>query len=1178
MLQDIKNKVNKLTGKKYLPQEGELQQEGALQYLFILPTVDGGGVPVAYTQNFDENGKPKPLNHQGFLQQWHAKEKNLIEFVAKENGIDPALLYGIVPDAPDTQKEVSIGQDSGVTLLQGGIETTGVSDVANAPKKYMQVAPNIEGTEASFTVMPAPPQSKYTPMYYTGPMGFQKSQAEEEAKRKAAQPQPNLFYISKENIEKSKDVVQASPTVVENNYKETEIENMDVSATAAIASHILATNFASRGLDNMANLSDEAVGEIIEGYFKSNDIALDQAQIKAAVKKVRSYKPETNFPSSKTFDPKAMTLLDRVDTSMLRGSSLHHETWWQYRNERIGEFGSSKKYNTNSDVAKAIEFYQDPEAHMNTALLEGKEEQFQLWLADMRKQGIIHENDNSYDYDYRGYWQKYIDGNEMEPVLEPGMHFPDEFKKPNHPTFSKDSKWARGAWEEYAGTWEGETYTPGRVSYPRAQQDAMQEYIKEYQIEPEDLMFSYGVVKAKEKGAVVDKPEDGTPTGFAADVEDTEAEGKSKTLKYASFEIADPEMAETLKVIYGTTVVNQGGQISTQIYNDVKKLSKKEILEWASVNIAAPVLANWTSYKNSGELFVETPAGVRITKGEVFNFIVNALDETPDEVMLNAFPTIMKPLYEKRREAQKTLKYLLTTEASEEEIAQAKASLIAADKEYLLKSQALQNEFFTSGYTRIATQENVFTMEEAIANGNIDDKAYSMINSYTRGNFNLAWGLHDQILGTDTKVDKGYGDGKTTKSFSAKGYQIWAAVVPGIVPNSSARVHYDKVVDIQWQSMGIKENEFSANKQKVEGFFDELLDRQIRVKGDAFSIAVRSKFDSLVEMYTYLGYAKGEGKAFDANFVKQEIKAFLDTFIMSDKYNVMVDKDSASFAGVKDATQLDAVLMYAKDEAISAAQDGRLSVNLSGTPDALATNEAFKNTAHKIQPVLFGDTIYFMTSGEETNHLVYAKNGKGAPIPYTMSLTEIVQKKDYDAKYYEQLSRRGIILKPRSYLEEMANPDMGIKVGAFSRAERPKVAMVLGNRLSRKYSIEGKSFSAFDDGYHDTVAALQRELSASPTLRPGVNSLQVEKYFLSTLNSMLTHNKDAGVKQVLVGAMFANGKLLVKNFADIPEVKRAYNITYKHFTAAQLSPGWMPIGMQYMLPGTRAHNELVGGK
>lgn len=57
------------------------------------------------------------------------------------------------------------------------------------------------------------------------------------------------------------------------------------------------------------------------------------------------------------------------------------------------------------------------------------------------------------DYDYRGAYQA---GDLPQP---PMGHWPDTFKKPNHPTFSEDSQY-EGAYPEDAGKWFGDEFIP----------------------------------------------------------------------------------------------------------------------------------------------------------------------------------------------------------------------------------------------------------------------------------------------------------------------------------------------------------------------------------------------------------------------------------------------------------------------------------------------------------------------------------------------------------------------------------------------------------------------------------------------------------------------------------------------------------------------------------------------
>lgn len=65
----------------------------------------------------------------------------------------------------------------------------------------------------------------------------------------------------------------------------------------------------------------------------------------------------------------------------------------------------------------------------DTKLGTDDEQKFQKWKAQYAP------NDDGSDYDLRGAFQSGI-----TPDAERG-HFPDTFKKPNHPTFSTESKW-----------------------------------------------------------------------------------------------------------------------------------------------------------------------------------------------------------------------------------------------------------------------------------------------------------------------------------------------------------------------------------------------------------------------------------------------------------------------------------------------------------------------------------------------------------------------------------------------------------------------------------------------------------------------------------------------------------------------------------------------------------------
>ena len=87
-----------------------------------------------------------------------------------------------------------------------------------------------------------------------------------------------------------------------------------------------------------------------------------------------------------------------------------------------------------------------------TTLTPAQEQRFQAWKR------MYAPNDSGEDYDLRG---AFLSG--MTGPDENG-HWPDTFKKPNHPTFSNESKYAMGEFARpRAGKWDGDIFLePGR--------------------------------------------------------------------------------------------------------------------------------------------------------------------------------------------------------------------------------------------------------------------------------------------------------------------------------------------------------------------------------------------------------------------------------------------------------------------------------------------------------------------------------------------------------------------------------------------------------------------------------------------------------------------------------------------------------------------------------------------
>lgn len=76
---------------------------------------------------------------------------------------------------------------------------------------------------------------------------------------------------------------------------------------------------------------------------------------------------------------------------------------------------------------------------------------YQKWKATLPK-GLQYEG----DYDLRGFYKQNPDFS----VDNPTQHMTDEFKLPNHPTFSDESKFYGPNTAQMGGHWNGDVFTP----------------------------------------------------------------------------------------------------------------------------------------------------------------------------------------------------------------------------------------------------------------------------------------------------------------------------------------------------------------------------------------------------------------------------------------------------------------------------------------------------------------------------------------------------------------------------------------------------------------------------------------------------------------------------------------------------------------------------------------------
>ena len=100
-----------------------------------------------------------------------------------------------------------------------------------------------------------------------------------------------------------------------------------------------------------------------------------------------------------------------------------------------------------------------------TKLSKEEQDEFDEWFEQAKENGVILPDDNGEDYDFKGFWKDMVKDSDEGSDMTSETHFPDTYKKPNHETFSVDSKYAVGNMKKYAGFWDGEEFIPAKKKY-----------------------------------------------------------------------------------------------------------------------------------------------------------------------------------------------------------------------------------------------------------------------------------------------------------------------------------------------------------------------------------------------------------------------------------------------------------------------------------------------------------------------------------------------------------------------------------------------------------------------------------------------------------------------------------------------------------------------------------------
>lgn len=162
---------------------------------------------------------------------------------------------------------------------------------------------------------------------------------------------------------------------------------------------------------------------------------------------------------------------------------------------RMGVKGLGGNYRAPTPV-------RDYDAEFNTILTPEEEDAFQEWKLRLAP------DDSGKDYDLRGAYKAGITPAGPEAGADEG-HWPDTFKKPNHPTFSTQSRYAA---QGEPGRWEGKKFVPPQYDDP---QDALISMLRR------DGLRLRGPTRMQ-AGSASDRQASGEdkPTGLLDDVKD----------------------------------------------------------------------------------------------------------------------------------------------------------------------------------------------------------------------------------------------------------------------------------------------------------------------------------------------------------------------------------------------------------------------------------------------------------------------------------------------------------------------------------------------------------------------------------------------------------------------------------------------------------------------------------
>ncbi len=248
-----------------------------------------------------------------------------------------------------------------------------------------------------------------------------------------------------DDLEKELDHIERGPYAMPDNVIDARSMDQDIDGIPEGEKSIRAEQEFSNGIQN-------SVGRIMNPRFASGMTAYDPGDVTS----YRTYsKPEDNLPreyqpgkpSDELRLPKLeeySKLLDKLETS------------------DIGNLNPIEPLPRPKDMKDHSDFRNTPLSPEEQKNYDGK-----------------FSPKDKYDYDMQG-WLK----DHPNEEIKPGVHFPDTYKKPNHPTFSDESKYhgqdgtSGGHWGKEDGK---DTFTPGETNMNYHTKKELEDYFAKHE-------------------------------------------------------------------------------------------------------------------------------------------------------------------------------------------------------------------------------------------------------------------------------------------------------------------------------------------------------------------------------------------------------------------------------------------------------------------------------------------------------------------------------------------------------------------------------------------------------------------------------------------------------------------------------------------------------------------------